>query len=260
MTNLPVIGDRRRLIVLVAAVVVIVGLLSWFLLRPPMTTQVEPAPIATTSAPTPAASPSLSPTLSPSPSLVASIVPVSSAPPPPPPSPSPSPSPQGLCQAPTEAGFVPVRYEIERFNSDDKVVSLGLDKDGSIAAPPLDEPSMASWWNQGPRAGSDAGKVVLSIHTYRRGGAMGNRLFDGGRSALQPGDRIILRGADGQVACYDFVEAKKVAVTDYDPASNDMVDYDGKPLLTIIVCWDYVKGSKAWDSRVFFYGKPVVGD
>lgn len=153
-----------------------------------------------------------------------------------------------------------MRYEIERFGSDEKVVSLGLDKDGSIAAPPLDEPRMASWWNEGPRAGSDAGKVVLSIHTYRKGGALGNQLYEGGKSALQEGDRIILHGADGQVACYEFVEAKKVFVTDYDPASTDMVDYDGAPMLNMIICWDFVKGSKAWDSRVFFYAKPVVGD
>ena len=155
---------------------------------------------------------------------------------------------------------MPVRYEIEPFNSDEKVVSLGVDQDGSIAAPPLNEPRMASWWNEGPRAGSDAGKVVLSIHTYRKGGALGNQLYKGGQSALQPGDRIILHGAEGEVACYEFVEAKKVFVSDYDPSSSDMVDYDGDPLLNMIICWDFVKGSKDWDSRVFFYAKPVVGD
>lgn len=174
-------------------------------------------------------------------------------------SPSPSPSPTGICSAPTAAGFVPVRYEIDRLGSDEEVVSLGLAKDGSIAAPPLDQARMASWWNQGPRAGSEAGKVVLSIHTYRRGGALGNALYEGGKSALQPGDRIILRGAAGEVACYEFVEAKKILVADYDPASDDMVDFDGAPLLNMIICWDYVKGSKEWDSRVFFYAKQVVG-
>ncbi len=153
-----------------------------------------------------------------------------------------------------------MRYEIERLGSDEKVVSLGLDKDGAIAAPPLDEPRMASWWNQGPRAGSEAGKVVFSIHTYRKGGALGNQLYKDGASALQAGDRIILHGAEGQVACYEFVEAKKVFVSDYDPASDVMIDYDGEPLLNMIICWDYVKGSKEWDSRVFFYSKQVVGD
>lgn len=160
----------------------------------------------------------------------------------------------------TDAGFVPVRFEIERFGTDEKVVSLGLDGDGFIAAPPKSEPSTASWWNQGPAAGAKAGKTVLSIHTYRRGGALGNQLFEGGQSQLQPGDRIILRGRQGEVACYDFVEAKKVAVEDYDPDSDTMVDYDGNPLLTMIICWDHRKGTDLWDSRVFFYAQPHVGD
>lgn len=244
VSNLPVIGDRRRLAALVAAVAVLVALLGWYVLRTPTTTQVEPAPSATIVVPTPVASPS--------PSTAASVVPISS--------PTPSPSPTGLCQAPNTEGFVPVRYEIERLGSDEKVVSLGLDGDGAIAAPPLNEPRVASWWNQGPRAGSDAGKTVLSIHTYRRGGALGNQMYEGGTSVLQPGDRIILRGAQGESACYEFVEAKKINVVDYDPASDVMVDYDGDPLLTMIICWDYVNGSKDWDSRVFFYAKPVVGD
>ncbi len=257
---------------LVVIVVLLVGLLGWFVSRPPGTTQVEPAPSVTIQAPSPAASPTApdSPTPSPSPSAAApsaaapsaaapsaaaSIVPVSAAPPP-----SPSPSPTGRCQAPSAEGFVPVRYEIERLGSDEKVVSLGLDPEGAIAAPPLDEPRIASWWNQGPRPGSDAGKVLLSIHTYRKGGALGNELYKGGKSALQAGDRIVLHGAEGQVACYEFVEAKKVFVSDYDPNSSVMIDYDGTPLLNMIICWDYVKGSKAWNSRVFFYAKPVVGN
>ena len=139
-------------------------------------------------------------------------------------------------------------------------MALGVDSDGAIAAPPKSEPSMASWWNQGPRAGADAGKTVFSIHTYRKGGALGNKLFQGGQSALQPGDRIILHGADGEVACYDFVEAKKLFVEDYDPNSDVMVDFEGDPLLTMIICWDHRKGTDEWDSRVLFYAKPVVGN
>lgn len=155
---------------------------------------------------------------------------------------------------------MPVRYEIERFGIDEAVVSLGLDADGAIAAPPKSEPRTASWWNQGPTAGAQEGKTVLSIHTYRRGGALGNQMFEGGQSRLQAGDRIILHGAQGEVACYDFVEANKVMVADYDPSSTIMVDYNGDPLLTMIICWDHRSGTDIWDSRVFFYAQPYVGD
>lgn len=160
----------------------------------------------------------------------------------------------------TQDGFEPVRFEIERLGADENVLSLGVDADGAIAAPPKSQARTASWWNQGPRAGASQGKTVLSIHTYRKGGALGNEMYEGGASQLQAGDRIILHGAEGQVACYDFVEAKKIAVDDYDPASDVMVDYEGNPMLAMIICWDHRKGTDLWDSRVFFYASPVVGN
>ncbi len=160
----------------------------------------------------------------------------------------------------SDEGFEPVRYEIQRFEVDEKVVSLGLDAEGAIAAPPKSEPRMASWWNQGPAAGVTKGKTVFSIHTYRRGGALGNQMYEGGQNQLQPGDRIVVHGRQGEVACYDFVEAKKVFVEDYDPESDTMVDFEGNPLLTMIICWDHRAGTDVWDSRVFFYAAPYVGD
>lgn len=259
MTDPTVADGRRRLVPLILTVVVLVGLIGWYLLGTPSTTQVEPAPSVTISStlaipspvvPSPSSSPSSSPSLSATPA--ASVAPASSA--------APATAAAQKCPATTPDGFVPVRYEIERFSTDEKVVALGLDADGAIAAPPKSEPSMASWWNQGPLAGADAGKTVFSIHTYRRGGALGNQMYKGGQSSLQPGDRIILHGAGGEVACYDFVEAKKLFVEDYDPNSNVMVDFEGDPLLTMIICWDHRKGTDDWDSRVLFYAKPVVED
>lgn len=163
----------------------------------------------------------------------------------------------GECSTATE-GFVPNRFTIESLGADESVVALGQDKDGNIAAPPLNEPRMASWWNQGPRPGSDKGKSVLSIHTYRNGGALGNEMYADGTSALKPGDLIKLYGSNGEVQCYEFTEAKKVFVEDYDPESDVMVDFEGDPMLTIIICWDFDWDTEIWDSRVFFYGTPVA--
>lgn len=154
--------------------------------------------------------------------------------------------------------FVPVRYTMENPAMEADVVSLGLDADGAIAAPPKDQPTTASWWNQGPMAGADMGKTVLSIHTYRSGGAQGNAMYEGGQNQLEPGDLIKLYGADGEVACYEFTEALKVWVDEYDPDSDIMVDFEGDPMLAIIICWDHIAGTDDWDSRIFFYAQPVT--
>ncbi len=152
---------------------------------------------------------------------------------------------------------MPDRYSIEALDVDEPVVALNLDATGSIAAPPLDEPRMASWWSGGPEPGSDEGQVVLTIHTYRNGGAVGNELFADGQPQLSPGDVLRLTGPDGAVQCYGFTDATKIAVADYDPDSDLMVDFDGEPRLAIIICWDF--DGTDWDSRVFFHFDPIGG-
>lgn len=184
------------------------------------------------------------------------------------PSVSPSPSPVASSSAAVnpalaectavDEGFIPTRYAIEAVGADARVVSLGLDSEGNIAAPPLNEPATASWWNQGPLPGSDKGKAVLSIHTYRNGGAVGNDLYAGGAPQLTPGDIIKLYGDDGQVLCYEYTDTKKVWVDEYDPNSDVMVDFEGRPQLLIIVCWDFDWDTEEWDSRAFFYGSPIT--
>lgn len=168
-------------------------------------------------------------------------------------------SPSTLTCTTTTEGFVPVRYTIEgSMDVDEKVLSLGQDDEGNIAAPPPSENRAASWWNEGPQPGTE-GKTVLSIHTYRNGKALGNEMYKDGQSQLQPGDTIKLYGDKGEVACYKFTEAKKIGVEEYDPDSDMMVDFEGDPELAIIICWDFDAkaedaGQEAWKSRVFFYG------
>ena len=133
-----------------------------------------------------------------------------------------------------------------------------VQENGNIAAPPKNLSHTASWWNAGPKPGSDAGKAVISVHTYRNGGALGNEMYsDEDGPALQPGDIIRLTSKKGKVQCYEFTGATKVWVKDYDPDSDDMVDFHGDPQLLIIICWDFNKETEDWDSRIFFHATPV---
>ncbi len=176
------------------------------------------------------------------------------------PSPAPSPSPvptEATCTTATKE-FVPTSFTMEGFDDEFPIVSLNLDAQGNIAAPPKDQSHTASWWNAGPKPGSDAGKAVLSVHTYRNGGALGNEMYTDDGPTLQPGDIIRLTSAKGKVQCYEFTDATKVWVKDYDPQSDVMVDFHGEPQLLIIICWDFNKSTEEWDSRIFFHGKPVA--
>ncbi len=251
MEILEKLKQRWVLVLVIVLVIAVAGVATWVVLGgedDADVTQPQPPSVApSVPNPEPVDTPSASPVAEESPDTVETATPVDAD------------RAETLAECgPLGQEFEPVRYTMDTPAADASVVSLGLDADGAIAAPPKDQPTTASWWNQGPRAGASVGKTVLSIHTYRNGGAQGNRMYEGGQTQLSHGDLIKLYGTDGEVACYEFVEATKVWVEDYDPDSDVMVDFDGDPLLTIIICWDHVAGTDDWASRIFFYAQPVT--
>lgn len=154
--------------------------------------------------------------------------------------------------------MVPTRIEVGSRGVDSPVLSLGMADDGSIATPPFDQPRSVGWFNQGPRPGSSQGKVVLTAHTFHAGGALGNQLVDADQG-LHPGDVIRLRDANGQVQCYRYAAAQKIMVKDYDPSSTAIYDTTGRPMLAIVVCWDWEPSTRFWASRIVFYATPMAG-
>lgn len=152
--------------------------------------------------------------------------------------------------------ITPATLRIDQMKVSTHVLSLGLDSSGAAAAPPKNDPSGVAWFNKGPRPGSAQGKVVLSTHTYHRGGALGNELYDSSNK-LRKGAVIRLADSSGTTVCYRFERSTKVTVADYDPDSTILYDNAGAPMLAIVICWDYNKDTSDWASRIIFYGTPV---
>lgn len=88
--------------------------------------------------------------------------------------------------------------------------------------------------------------------------ALGNELYASGKSALQPGDIVKLHGKNGEIQCYEFTEAPKIFTDEYDEDSTVMLDDSGPESLVIVICWDFNKKTKDWDSRVMFQFKAVT--
>jgi hypothetical protein len=253
---------RTTLAALAGLLVVVLGV---FALLPRGT----PATAEPQRSPAPSVTPQPSPSSLPSPSRA-----VRAASPMPLPQPPPTPSPvapsmqQGSGDAPSslaaqecstpESSFVPTRFTLERLGVHERVLSMAT-VSGQVPSPPKSDRRSAAWWNEGPAPGSGRGKAVLTIHTYRPSlrPALGNELFAGGASQLRPGDVIKLHGSAGQIACYRFIEAPKIRVSEYDHASGLMVDPDGAPSLAIVICWDFNARTSDWDSRVMFQFEQV---
>ncbi|GDY29158.1 hypothetical protein GTS_07910 [Gandjariella thermophila] len=94
--------------------------------------------------------------------------------------------PRGLLPSP------PVLLEIPKIGVHSSLIPLGLNPDGSMQVPPLDDPMQAGWYSYGPTPG-EVGPAVLVGHVdgYTRAGVF-YRLRQ-----LAPGDEILVTRKDG---------------------------------------------------------------
>lgn len=135
------------------------------------------------------------------------------------------------------------------------MIALGTSADNAPIAPPGNMGNTVGWFDRSAAPGSAKGRTVLTAHTFRLGGALGNDLNHG---LLSPGDVIAITDAGGRSACYRFTGALKVFVADYNPDSTLIYDNDSAPQLVIVVCSDYpLVGSNA-ASRALYYADLVT--
>jgi sortase (surface protein transpeptidase) len=97
----------------------------------------------------------------------------------------------------------PVRVDIPRIGVHSRLLSLGLEHDGTIAVPSLAQAQLASWYNKGPTPGERGPAVLVGHVDTKKGAAV---FFSLGR--LHPGDTVDVTRKDGKVAVFgvDSVE------------------------------------------------------
>lgn len=230
-------ASKTRIIAVLAVVAVVLGLVAWGVSQNRQTDVSQP-PIAS----------------SPTDVVLTSAPPTTAGE-----TPTPTSFPEG-CPADPQEITNPVSMTLVTQNLEMPMISVGLDADGAAGAPPGNEGYTIAWFDQGPRLGSDIGKAVLTSHTFQFGGALGNDLNEG---LLNLGDIIKVADAEGNTACYRYSGNHHVMVADYDPDSDILYDYEGKPQIAIVVCSDYTAAGEAL-GRVIYYGdlvfEPVVGE
>jgi hypothetical protein len=245
--------NRFYAVVLAIVAVVLVATGAVFALRPERSASglvVGATPAATspstTGTPSPEASPSpgapLSPGVPPSPEASTSG-PSATAP---------------TCTNYTGDMETPTRFIVERMGVDSPMMVVGKDADGNPGAPPPSQAYTTAWYNGSPAPGTTQGNVILTIHTYSKGQALGNDLYgknglSDGKQGLREGDLIKISDDQGHQVCYRYSDSTKVWVETYDPDSGVFHNPDGPAQLAIMICWDYAPSANDWDSRIIFY-------
>lgn len=138
-----------------------------------------------------------------------------------------APVPAGAAQPLPESE--PRALHIETIGATSTLIPLGLQDDGTIEVPSLDEPLQAGWYRYGPTPG-EIGPAVLLGHVNARGqDGIFARLAE-----LAPGDDVRVERADGRTAVFTVTRVDQIAKTAFptDAVYGDTADAQ----LRLITC------------------------
>lgn len=108
------------------------------------------------------------------------------------------------------SGSEPVELHIDAVDAASDLVPLGLNADGTIEVPALDEPMQAGWYRFGPTPG-ELGPAVLLGHVGARGAdGIFARLGE-----LAPGDDVRIDRADGRTAVFTVTRVEQTAKAEF---------------------------------------------
>lgn len=122
---------------------------------------------------------------------------------------------------------LPMRLTIPALGIDAPIVSVGLDRDGNMAAPATAD--VAGWYNLGPRPGEPSNAIIAGHVDWMGAAGVFAQLH-----TLQPGDIIEVRSQAGANFQY-VVESLQTYQNDTAPVA-EIFGGTAEPILTLITC------------------------
>lgn len=141
--------------------------------------------------------------------------------------------------------IAPVAVQFERLGIMSTLIPLGLNPDGTVGIPSLDEPMQASWYSNGPAPGQ-VGAAVLLGHVDARGKpAIFHEL-----PKAKAGDTITVDRADGSVLRFVVTRVQQVAKAEFPTAQ--VYGPTDTPEIRLITC------GGAFDRKTRHYEDNVI--
>lgn len=104
----------------------------------------------------------------------------------------------------------PVRVDIPRIGVHSRLLSLGLEHDGTLEVPSLKQAQLAGWYDKGPTPGEPGPAVIVGHVDTKKGPAVFYKL-----GKLKPGDKVDVTRKDGAVAAFAVDSVEHVLKTHF---------------------------------------------
>jgi hypothetical protein len=124
----------------------------------------------------------------------------------------------------------PVSIDIPAIKVHAKIISLGLNRNGTLAVPPLSHPSVTSWYDKGPPPGQPGASAILGhVDAAHVGPTVFYELGN-----LRPGAKIYVHLRDGQIVVFETYSVALYQKTRFPTAK--VFGYTSWPTLRLITC------------------------
>ena len=165
----------------------------------------------------------------------------------------PAPAPQvAPVVGPTLAASEPTQINIPAIEVDSVLMQLGLNPDGTVETPSLDEASPAGWYTGSPTPGAIGPSVILGhVDSRVEGRTVFYRLGD-----MRPGDEILVTRADATVAVF-VVDGVEVYPKDNFPQFKVYGNTDHAGLRLITCGGEFNKTTRTYPDNVVVYASLV---
>lgn len=156
------------------------------------------------------------------------------------PSPRPSSPPAPLARS------RPVTVAVPAITIEAPVLDLGLDGEGRLATPPIDNPQVVGWYAKGVTPGERGTAVVVGHRDTRTGPAVFVSL-----DALSAGNTVRVARADGKVAV--FTVDRVVTYSKSDFPDKEVYGSTGRPELRLLTCGGAFEPGKGYEANIVVF-------
>ncbi|MFE5660710.1 class F sortase [Streptomyces sp. NPDC056517] len=156
------------------------------------------------------------------------------------PTPRPSPPPAPLARSRPTAVAVPA------ITIEAPVMELGLDGEGRLATPPIDNPQVVGWYAKGVTPGERGTAVVVGHRDTRTGPAIFVSL-----DSLSAGNTVRVARADGRVAVFTVDRVVTYSKTDF--PDKEVYGSTGRPELRLLTCGGAFDPGKGYEANIVVF-------